>query len=477
MDKKISTFPQRRSAWSATLLASGALLVFVFLVIGIDQGFHPQLDGLGLVAAGSVMALVPALTWLAIFYWQDHLNPEPLVEVGRTFVIGLALAGALSLPLVEHLFGLRQWLYRDNLSLLAGAVCLLGGVQAFTIYAAVRYFIFYSPEFDERIDGVVYGAAAGLGMACAWNLDFILSSGEAALSSGIVYISEAALAQAAFGSLLGYFLGRAKMERDPVWWLPLGIALTALLEGAFFIFSRQVGSGQASLGAGSNIPNVSRLLLAGALVLGIISLVFYLVRRDIQRTLAGNILLPDSNRQEGDRRANFWVIGVVAIMLLAAAAARSAALNRQLTYYSDGLRLSYPASFRQLPASGCILRLADPAHGTAEVSVCLKPRQGEETLEQAAARLEAASAADYELYSMLDQRQASLDSQPALRRSFAWVQASQPGQPPRLRLGEQALALYQGQVLSITLLASEADLPAARLEFEKLLIHITGLKP
>jgi RsiW-degrading membrane proteinase PrsW (M82 family) len=470
---------KHRNPWRASLLAVAALALFVALVIGIDQGFHFQFSGTGLLLAGGVMALVPALTWLAIFYWQDRLQPEPLAEVARTFVIGLALAGALSLPLVERGFDLRQWLYRDNLGMWFGAVCLLGGVQAFTVYAAVRYFVFASPAFDERVDGVVYGTAAALGMATAWNLDFILSSGGAALGASMVYISETALAQAALGGLLGYFLGRAKMERDPVGWLPLGVALTALLNGAFFLLSHQVAAGQASLdaGAAAGLPDLAGLLLAGLLALALTALVFGLVQRDIRRAQAGQTRPPDPDRQVGDRRSNFWVLGLLGALLLAGAGARAFVVDRQMVFTANGLRLAYPANLRVLPAPGCLLHLADPAYGTVEFSLCLTELQPGETLDAAAARLEAASAAGVELYSTLGQGPARLAGQPALRSSFAWVQPGLPGLPPRLRMGEQVLALYRGQVLSLRMLSSEADLPAARLEFEQLLVNLTGLQP
>src|SRR5690606_11624478 len=115
--------------------------------------------------------------------------------------------------------------------------------EAFIIFATVRYFIFDSSEFDERTDGVIYGTAAGLGYATALNLQFILSNGGAALGSGEIFVAEVALAHAAFGGLLGYFLGRAKLEQEPVWWLPLGLVLASLLNGLFLILRGQLDSG------------------------------------------------------------------------------------------------------------------------------------------------------------------------------------------------------------------------------------------
>ena len=41
-----------------------------------------------------------------------------------------------------------------------------------------------------------------------------------------------ALAQASCGGLMGYFLAGAKFEHRPVWWVALGVAAAAVLNGA-----------------------------------------------------------------------------------------------------------------------------------------------------------------------------------------------------------------------------------------------------
>jgi hypothetical protein len=52
-----------------------------------------------LAFAAVPLALVPAALWLIFFYQQDRLEPEPVGNVVRMFVIGLALAGAIGIPL------------------------------------------------------------------------------------------------------------------------------------------------------------------------------------------------------------------------------------------------------------------------------------------------------------------------------------------------------------------------------------------
>ena len=157
---------RRNGVWRSAIIAVVALLVFVAIIVALDTALKPQLGGLGLLVAGIVLALVPAGLWLTFFYIQDRVEPEPVGQVARIFVIGLALAGAIGIPLTNSIFRVQDWLYRDTASMLLGSL-LIGSIETFIIYATVRYFIFDSAEFDERTDGVVYGTAAALGYATA----------------------------------------------------------------------------------------------------------------------------------------------------------------------------------------------------------------------------------------------------------------------------------------------------------------------
>ena len=91
--------------------------------------------------------------------------------------------------------------------------------------------MFRSAEFDERIDGIIYGAAAGLGYATYLNVQYVVANGGVDLAIGAVRIAVVALAQASFAGVTGYFLGRAKFENRGPFWLPVGVFLAAVLNG------------------------------------------------------------------------------------------------------------------------------------------------------------------------------------------------------------------------------------------------------
>jgi len=276
----------RPSAWRAGLGHILGQVVFVLLVVALVSLLKPTLTGFSLVAAGLVLALVPALIWLVFFYQQDRLEPEPKGYVFSVFILGALLAQAVGIPLLEDVFDVSGWLPISPWVNLLGSILVIGFTHEFLKYAAVRYSIYPSAEFDERADGIVYGTAAGLGYATMLNINYIVASGGVNLQVGVIRIAVAALAHASFAGLSGYFLGRAKFEDEPVWWLPSGVALAAVLNGLFTYFSGELTTTRLSLAGGGFNPWPG--LILAATVAGVtFGALFYLIRRANKLTLAG----------------------------------------------------------------------------------------------------------------------------------------------------------------------------------------------
>ena len=467
---------RRSSVWRASFLALAALLGFVGLGIGAENLFgFQQLQGASRVVVGVVLALIPALLWMFIFYLQDRLEPEPVGEVGRMFVIGLALAGALSIPFTDQLFGVWSWLYRDRLTTVLGSILLLGGVEAFTVYAAVRYFMFDSPEFDERIDGVIYATAAALGLATARNFQFILSNQGAAIGSSLVYMVEVALAYAAFGGVLGYFLGRAKLERDPIWWLPLGVMLTAALNGAFRLLSGQVDPGTVRLGvSGAGLPSLAGLALAGLLAVAVAGLVFFLIQRDIRRTLQNTLPGPDADRQVGDAQANLAVLGLLVVFILGSMLTYNLGAPRSRAFEIAGVRGVYPSNYSLTSVAGQnALRFADPLDRSVQISLAIRTLQSGQDAGAVISLLSGERGTDYEIYRVLQQSPATLAGHPALMQRFGCVSAGLSNTLPRVWEGMDIVAVDGGRAVVLTLIAAPETLAEAQPVFDALVKSLT----
>ncbi len=205
----------------------------VSALIAFLARFLPPLSGASLIVVGLVLALLPTVVWLIFFYRQDRLEPEPKAQIAQVFLIALLLTDVFGVRMVNDWMRLSEWSTFDWTTSLLASVLVIGFTYQAITYFAVRTTVYTTPEFDERMDGIVYGTVAGLGIATLLNLRYILDNGGVALAPGIIRITTTTLALASFSGLFGYFMAQAKFEHKPVWWIPFGMAVAAILHGLF----------------------------------------------------------------------------------------------------------------------------------------------------------------------------------------------------------------------------------------------------
>ena len=272
---------EHKGLWASGVVEIGAVLIFVVLVALLVWLTKPKLDGAALIWSGIVLALIPAVIWMVFFYRQDRLEPEPKQYVIGVFILGMLLCNAIAIPVINQLFQVGEWLSTNTLTHIVGSIMVIGMVQEFLKYAAVRYSVYMTPEFDERIDGVVYGTAAGLGFAAMLNINYVIANGGVDLYMGIIRIAVTTLAQASFSGITGYFLGRAKFEVEPVWWQSLGVVSAAVLNGLFTWARGEVTQ------VGLDVNPWLGLLLAAVVAIATFAVLWYLMRRANEITLSG----------------------------------------------------------------------------------------------------------------------------------------------------------------------------------------------
>lgn len=217
------------------------------------------LDRTVLILVGLVLAIVPTAAWLIYFYQQDRLEPEPKERIGSVLFTAIILTGFIALPLINDWFNAPVWASYNTWTSLGAAVLINGFVFTAIMYFAIRIWVYKTSEYDERMDGIVYGTVAGLGVATMLNLHYIVDNQGVALSPGIINVVTTALAQASFGGVLGYFMAQAKFEHKPSWWLPMGFVVAAVLNGTFSWLIDEVSA------AGLNVE-LWRSLVFGLLV-------------------------------------------------------------------------------------------------------------------------------------------------------------------------------------------------------------------
>lgn len=167
-----------------------------------------------LVAACFVVPLLLSLAWLVFVRRFDRAHPEPAWLVVVTFLLGALAtipAGALELAFTR----LSPWLdprvvtlggepFALPLSLLVLTLVVgvseEGAKRLATVYAARR------PEFDEPVDGILYGMVASLGFAAAENVHYF-AAGRLNAPLVIARCFMSIPAHLFFGAIWGYGLG------------------------------------------------------------------------------------------------------------------------------------------------------------------------------------------------------------------------------------------------------------------------------
>lgn len=119
----------------------------------------------------SVLSVVPAVLLVVKIWSSDPTKSEPLSLIAVTFVLAIlfasfaAILNSLFLPAFEMIpvLGLPLFFF-----------LVVGPVEEFVKLLAVRAHAFESRQFQTVVDGVVYGAVAGLGFAAIENLIYIV---------------------------------------------------------------------------------------------------------------------------------------------------------------------------------------------------------------------------------------------------------------------------------------------------------------
>ena len=189
------------------------------------------------VSRALILALIPPVIYLLVVWWADRYEREPFALILATFVWGalpaLLLAAGLRLSFEVPL----QVLGRHRLEVVSGT--LLAPLVEELLKAAAVALIYWRwrDEFDNVLDGIVYGSMVGFGFAMTANLltyvGNFLFDGYAGLNraiflQGLVF----GLNQALYSALVGAGFGMARMVRRgrSRWLWPLGgllIAVTA----------------------------------------------------------------------------------------------------------------------------------------------------------------------------------------------------------------------------------------------------------
>jgi RsiW-degrading membrane proteinase PrsW (M82 family) len=157
----------------------------------------------------ALVAAAPSLVLLTYFYLRDRYEREPLGHLVAAYLLGMfALLAAQGATLLLADWVSSDWLHTGGEpARLFDAFVLAGAVEELAKWVVLVAAVYAWREFDEPMDGLLYGVAIALGFATLENFLFLSSRGLAIAWQRAIF---AVPAHALFGGCMGFYVGRAK---------------------------------------------------------------------------------------------------------------------------------------------------------------------------------------------------------------------------------------------------------------------------
>ena len=182
----------------------------------------------------ALFGALPAILAMAYVDRLDAKRPEPRRTLRRVALAGAVTGIIVSLlgALVLRPLGPPEGTYA---AALYDAFVVAAAPEELAKLGSMLLFAWRRPEFDERMDGIVYGARAGLGFALVENVVYLILIPHSLGEFFSLFFARALLAvpgHAAWGAILGYFAARRRFDgRGPG--MLFGLALATVLHGLY----------------------------------------------------------------------------------------------------------------------------------------------------------------------------------------------------------------------------------------------------
>lgn len=323
-----------------------------------------------LAASCVVVPVLLSLAWLVFVRRFDRAHPEPRWLVLVTFVLGalssvpaafIEYAASLVSPLLDPrlvAFGGRPFALPWSFAVYTVVVGLVEEASKLgaALFAARR------KEFDEPVDGVVYGIVSSLGFAAAENFQFF-AIGRLAAPLVVARAFMSIPAHMFFGAIWGYALGARLV--DPRRHLVLWLLAAAALHGLFDALLSVDGGGTLAVILNVALASVFVTLVRRALRHGVIDEearavkpedrllfrvgrphVFWLSAVALHVLAFGLVMLGAWYQLARHRPSLGFVIGSSALLLLLAAAAYGVSASLSLDVAVDSYGVTFAGAAR-----------------------------------------------------------------------------------------------------------------------------------
>ena len=161
-----------------------------------------------------ITALLPVVILLLYIYRKDKMQPEPVGQIVKAFLLGLLtvpLSFFVSVP--SEMIGL----YSDNVFSVMdafrisffGAAIPEEAAKLFILWLVLRK----NKYFDEKMDGIVYAVCVSMGFAALENITYLISNLDSYMEVGVSRAFTAIPGHFCFGVVMGYYYSLAAFDK------------------------------------------------------------------------------------------------------------------------------------------------------------------------------------------------------------------------------------------------------------------------
>ncbi|MDR1066080.1 MAG: PrsW family intramembrane metalloprotease [Clostridiales bacterium] len=160
----------------------------------------------------TALALAPALVCAIYIFIRDKYEKEPF----QLLITGVLFGAILTAPIVQTEDFITLFMPDGGLLMEAAydsyAVAALSeeGLKYLTLF----FLVWRNRNFNERFDGIVYGAFIALGFAGVENVLFVLNPTLGGVNTGLIRAVLSVPAHAIFGIMMGYYFAMIKFEPE-----------------------------------------------------------------------------------------------------------------------------------------------------------------------------------------------------------------------------------------------------------------------
>lgn len=206
-----------------------------------------------------VLSTFAVLSYLLVIWWLDRYEREPGWVLALTFAWGGLGGTCLAIAFSSIPQAILMDLFGEDIASVFTTVVIAPVVEEFT-KAMVFVLLVLSKHIDSETDGLIYGAATGLGFAAIENLLYYAGAGDGLYSTIIMRTLFTTFVHCVSSALIGMGIGWARHRKwTAIWAVLVGYVSAVLTHGTWnglAVLAERSGEGMVMM--------MSVMLLAGA---------------------------------------------------------------------------------------------------------------------------------------------------------------------------------------------------------------------